>query len=470
MDLNKVINGIIHNKNLGGRNYYFFRSLILKLLADYVNMQSKDLLVGYTVSNSIEIDAVAEDGLDDLPGKTIIDIRMDKSMINKFEYIKKFIYISQAIPELKSILFIFGSKLTNDERKLLENEFTSNIKIRIWDIDDISLMFKGLPLDDNYFDRDNLSKFIINDTVTNSLKKDIDQWKESRAERIERLKEIYKRDDLVLFLGAGVSKEAGVPEWGSLISDLMVKMIEEKLKDNNINMNKNEQVKIIEDMKEFNDYSPLLQTSYIKIGLGNSFEKEVAKALYRNFSNKNKGTSPLLKSLAKLCTPPRNGFGIKAVVTYNFDDLLEINLDEKNILYKSIYREIDTANIDELPVYHVHGFLPRNTENDTELSKSLLVFSEDGYHTLYNDPYSWSNIIQLNYLRENTCLMVGLSMTDPNLRRLLSISTRKFREPKHFVIMKRQSFLDISQESGIRKEMLESFTIVNQDLQESFFN
>jgi len=125
-----------------------------------------------------------------------------------------------------------------------------------------------------------LSQFVIINTISNSLKKDINHWKDTRNERIKELRKIYKNDDLVLFLGAGISKKAGIPDWNSLISELMVKMIEEKLRDNNININKAEQKMIVKEMNDFKEYSPLLQASYIKTGLGNSFETEVSKVLY----------------------------------------------------------------------------------------------------------------------------------------------------------------------------------------------
>ena len=89
----------------------------------------------------------------------------------------------------------------------------------------------------------------------------------------------------------------------------------------------------------------------------------------------------------------------------------------------------------ELPIYHVHGFLPRHEKipKDREI-----IFSEDAYHGQFIDPFSWSNLIQLNKLSQNTCLFIGLSLTDPNLRRLLDVANRKNpgKAMNHYLIKK----------------------------------
>lgn len=87
----------------------------------------------------------------------------------------------------------------------------------------------------------------------------------------------------------------------------------------------------------------------------------------------------------------------------------------------------------------MHGFLPEIRDGYDGLDKSTLVFSEEGYHQIYLDHYHWSNLVQLNTLRENNCLMIGLSMSDPNLRRLLDISSKSNERSKHFAFMKRLS-------------------------------
>lgn len=123
---------------------------------------------------------------------------------------------------------------------------------------------------------------------------------------------------------------------------------------------------------------------------------------------------------------------------------------------------------DELGIYHVHGFLPQAKENYENLTKSLLVFSEEGYHKLMLEPYNWANISQLNYMINNTCLFIGLSMTDPNMRRLLEIAAQKRIENdgdcQHYAIMRRFRMKESAEVDSIK-----SFERVNETLQESFF-
>lgn len=55
-----------------------------------------------------------------------------------------------------------------------------------------------------------------------------------------------------------------------------------------------------------------------------------------------------------------------------------------------------------------------------------------------------SNLIQLNKLTQNTCLFVGVSLTDPNLRRLLDVAWRKNPEKtlSHYIIKRLPRFGD----------------------------
>ena len=319
----------------------------------------------------------------------------------------------------------------------------------------------------NKVDFSNNIEFVVSDLINDVLKEDDDNWMKVREKRIKELKGIYKKDKLVLFLGAGVSKDAGISDWDDLMSDLLIFIIMKKLNEKDIKITSDETDFIIRKMKETNYKSPLLQSEFIKAALGDSFEESLAELLYKNINNN--GDSELLSSISRLCLKGKSGIGIKSIITYNFDDLLEEYFSRYNIPYCSLYSELDYTTSDKLGIYHVHGFIPRNFSEYEKLSEGLLVFSEDRYHSLYNDPYSWTNMTQLNFLRENTTIMIGLSLTDPNLRRILSIANRKNTSKKHYAFMKRRSFKIYENEKSIKSNILKSFDNINNDLHEKSF-
>ena len=73
------------------------------------------------------------------------------------------------------------------------------------------------------------------------------------------------------------------------------------------------------------------------------------------------------------------------------------------------------------------------------MSDTGIIFSEDAYHSQFIEPFSWSNLTQLAALTQNTCLLVGLSLTDPNLRRLLDVAMRKNPQgTRHHYIIRRR--------------------------------
>lgn len=467
--------GLYGNNQLINSNYYF-EALVLNAVNKKLDQENKVHINKYVQNDKFGgLQGIIPEGIGSLVGQTVVEVKLIKQedinkvfsiIINALERIT--IEIQKSQIDINSILFIIGSSLKKEEKIKLENEAikVSNYSLKLWDLNDLCEIDKKF----NYFKNGDFSKiaeFVVADVVNDALKQKDDSWKKIREERLNELKKIYLKDKLVLFLGAGVSKEAGIREWGDLISDLRVLMIKRILEKNEIEITEQETNFLLHKMKEINNHSPLLQVAFIKAALGEEFEKNISKLLYKSIVND--GESKLLNSISKLSLPKRNAIGIQAVVTYNFDDLLEHSFNKYNIEYQSLYSEFDYPSSDKLGIYHVHGFLPRNPENYEQLAEGLLVFSEDGYHNLYNDPYSWTNITQLNFLRENTALMIGLSLTDPNLRRLLAISNRKNKLKRHYAIMKKENFTYDYNEKEVNPKILNSFNIINNDLQEKFF-
>ena len=55
--------------------------------------------------------------------------------------------------------------------------------------------------------------------------------------------------------------------------------------------------------------------------------------------------------------------------------------------------------------------------------------------------YDWSNVEQLHAMQRSVCFFIGLSMTDPNLRRLLDIANDNQSQSldiRHFVFLSKE--------------------------------
>jgi hypothetical protein len=245
-----------------------------------------------------------------------------------------------------------------------------------------------------------------------------------------KLKKHLRDGELTLVCGAGVSKDAGTPTWPVLLNELLSSLIRRKLPD--APPAPEDHKKLASLYQQFFSPSPLVVAQYLKNGLGADFLENVRNTLYAQSPK----SSELLEAIIDMCRPQRSRQSVHSIITFNFDDLIEHNLHKHRICHKAISAEGQRADRSELPIYHVHGYLPRDGHiNETH----AIVFSEDAYHSQFIDPFSWSNMVQLNHFGQSICLFVGLSMGDPNLRRLLDVAMRKNPERKanHYVFKKR---------------------------------
>ncbi|TRX58195.1 TIR domain-containing protein [Fulvivirga sp. M361] len=250
------------------------------------------------------------------------------------------------------------------------------------------------------------------------------------------LSEALKSGKLTLVCGAGVSIGAGIPSWNTLLLRLLESMMIKISNDHSISL---KNVSANEFQKRLGS-SSLMIGKYLKSNLGKDFLPELREALYQG----NPTCCDLIDAIVELSRPQRNGMPLDSIITFNFDALIEENLDNTNIKHKTISAEGLRNDPSALPIYHVHGFLPRKGKVPKETE---IVFSEDAYHAQFIDPFSWSNLIQLNKLGQNTCLLIGLSLTDSNLRRLLDVSNRKdpSKNLNHYIIKKTPNFKDSSE-------------------------
>lgn len=243
---------------------------------------------------------------------------------------------------------------------------------------------------------------------------------------LTQAKESIRKDRISLFLGAGVSASAGVVTWDKLIEQLCIKKDLSKL-DSDI-------ADTIKGRYIINRYKGANKE------LSEEFYEDIKSILYSGSSK----TSELLGTIAKVV----NISHIESIITYNYDDLLEQAIETKKC--HAVYDKSRPNEGSEIQIYHVHGYLPHTGRG------SDIILGEKEYHKIYQEAYSWGNVEQLHALCRSTCFFIGLSMKDPNLRRLLDIAADggNEREAVHFAFLR-----EIEHNIPFTEEILRSFGI-----------
>ena len=224
-------------------------------------------------------------------------------------------------------------------------------------------------------------------------------------------------------LGAGVSVDAGSPKWDDLLKGLM----KQNTDLSPLGSRENDYMSI----NSHCGWSSLITARYIIKDSIDSDEliKNMRKLIYDNSKKgeykKSQTALPVIAQIIKKCK-------VDSAITFNYDEFLEEALEKEKCEYVSFYKK--GALGEEFPVFHVHGLISRNEGGVA----TRPVLSEKEYHSLYSNDFHWSNVEILRALMRTTCFFVGLSMVDPNLRRLLDIARKEDdRECPHYLFMQR---------------------------------
>jgi hypothetical protein len=302
---------------------------------------------------------------------------------------------------------------------------------------------------------------------------------EKSASYLLELREAYLHRGLVLYVGAGVSLSLGLPSWAELIRALSVTMMSRRVETavDTLKQLTDEQkwellLRLQGEVEERTDSEKpiLMMARAVKDELSDRLPTALARTLYRpvrsllrmrwkeqqaretkpkpqhqiRLRGRQLPTSELLDAIVALARAERDVQGVQAIVNYNFDDLLDEKLREQHVKCRTVLSGRDSVPPGTLPCYHVHGLIASRDIAASELpikSQGNFVFSEDEYHAEYSDPYKWSNMTQMSLLGRYTGLFVGLSLEDPNIRRLIDVTHRQYPENLNYAILPRKSAL-----------------------------
>ncbi|MGJ5816540.1 SIR2 family protein [Paludibaculum fermentans] len=266
------------------------------------------------------------------------------------------------------------------------------------------------------------------------------------------LRKAWSERRLVPYLGAGVSAPYGLPQWTDLVMRILIDESWETFGE----FWKNYQTPLAVWMTENFDFGLESLSRFAKskfvVNTGKRqrrhFNDYVDEQLYKKMPATLPAGPTTLTAVADLIAASEGapgGRAIPAVVSLNFDDLLETELKARHIACEPVFGK-RRRHASRLGIIHAHGYLPRGARAPA----SDLIFTEDDYHRFALQSIHWAQVELLSLLRNGTGLFIGLSMSDANLRRLLD-ATADGRKSRHFVIRKRFSLNYQQQQEAARR-------------------
>ncbi len=222
-----------------------------------------------------------------------------------------------------------------------------------------------------------------------------------------------------LVMGAGINRDYGAKDWRGLLTALNTEFYQGDER-------KAEEIKHYVG-KELFTSSMILKTS------GFDTYKSLSKELYE-FKEAKSFNDP--DSTLYRCVDFLQAHVGTSVITYNYDTNLEYLLKKRDLRYCTIYDDNSFVSKDAVCyIYHVHGLLPYNSYDQAKFTDSL-IFNESDYYYLYNNPYSWNIAKQLHDFKFNACFFIGISLTDPDMKRMLELASNYMKF--NFIFLKKE--------------------------------
>jgi hypothetical protein len=280
--------------------------------------------------------------------------------------------------------------------------------------------------------------------------------------RAERFPKSLVARPTTLVLGGGVSKSRGVPGWRELTRALWIQAFGEDelpdwLKDDRDRL---ERIRRLVAEHEGADVArriafraphPLADQMALELcarrfaatGDHDGFADRLREALYASLEPPSSDdTLSVIGALLReqQALPDRR---LVRVISLNADDHIETEANaghhpKRDPVVWPISRESSHPRTrpgahgrTPIPVYHLHGFLPRKQSTLIwRESADTLVFTDSDYWATVASPLSFANRVIAHALHDTTCLFIGLSMHDVNVLRWIGLRYHAIAEDK----------------------------------------
>lgn len=241
---------------------------------------------------------------------------------------------------------------------------------------------------------------------------------------IKNIQEAINGNSIVVFVGAGVSANSGVPTWGSLISDMA------------------KELSINKSIKP-NEYLKIAQYYYNKNQ--SEFLSKVEQKLHKNWK-----PNEISKYLFR-------NYNARHFITTNYDDILEQTASEQSIPCTIISKDIDIPKIgNNMAIIKMHGDF-----------NNQIVLKENDYLE-YSQNFKLIETFVKSIFATSTVLFVGFSADDPNVNQIYSWVNKILEENKReaylLQIDKRTKEYELQREYFDRKgiKIINYYDLVNE--------
>jgi SIR2-like domain len=229
--------------------------------------------------------------------------------------------------------------------------------------------------------------------------------------------------EITMFVGAGVSMEAELPSWNTLVRKLLI------------------------DARKGEDGALLEAWAETVLQEGPLAAAAVAEALYRDEGVFRRALRDALYERAPSAYVPgalasqiawlkQRMDARLALLTVNYDGLLEAALAERGLKPVS-YVRARAEPPGRAAVWHLHGRLMRDAADKRWSREGGLVLSEGSY--VRSTASVFPQKLVTERLRGSLCVFVGLSMTDPNFIRWLYNSADEPGGPRYVIFVRQAS-------------------------------
>lgn len=265
----------------------------------------------------------------------------------------------------------------------------------------------------------------------------VDDWdnttvtpnREFEKRHIRHLHDVYKAGKLRILVGAGTSIDVGLPSWEDLSRNLLTCWIVKDTPEERESGEKQHAVDLLHAALGRDGATDFIASRVSR----HEFRELLATALYGQHKLPELRPRSLHKQLAVMSQKAR-------VYTTNYDPLLELALEELQNETRGVnwrqYRDPQghTYSCDDKtwhsPVRHLHGWIDPSSDRSGPEYGGSLVITESHYLELPNNPDALANRRMQEVLEtEGATLILGMSMEDPNVRRLLYRLSRSGLDP-----------------------------------------